>query len=183
MENAGEELTGSYLKWVLDCDFVEYNLNTRFVQGEIDVVGINLSKKTVYLCEVATHLETGLQYTKNKRPDNVDRFVKKFEKDIEYAKRFFQDYDKVFMLWSPIVKSGKKESMYNQMNDLQKIQDTIKQKFSTDIQIIVNDEYLQCINKLRVVAKKKTEAMNTTIMRFLQIDEKTKAYAWRNKRT
>ena len=68
---SGEELVGSYLREVLECDFVEFNLRARFVQGEIDVIGINTAKKTVYICEVATHLETGLQYVKDNRPDNV----------------------------------------------------------------------------------------------------------------
>lgn len=89
MENPGEELVGSYLRAVLECDFVEYNLSTRFTQGEIDVIGISSVKKIVYLCEVATHLETGLQYVRERRPDNIKRFVKKFEKDIRYATTYF----------------------------------------------------------------------------------------------
>ena len=82
MEYLGEELVGSYLREVRECGFVEFNLRTRFVPGEIDVIGINTAKKTVYICEVATHLG-GLQYVKERHPDNVERFVKKFEKDIE----------------------------------------------------------------------------------------------------
>lgn len=66
MENPGEELVGSYLRAALECDFVEYNLSTYFTQGEIDVIGISSAKKTVYLCVVATHLETGLQICKRK---------------------------------------------------------------------------------------------------------------------
>jgi len=54
VENPGEELVGSYLRAVLECDFVEYNLSTRFTQGEIDVIGISSVKRIVYLCEVAT---------------------------------------------------------------------------------------------------------------------------------
>jgi hypothetical protein len=75
MENPGEEIVGSYLREVLECDFVEFNLRTRFTQGETDVVGINTAKKTAYICEVATHLETGLQYVKERHPDNIERFV------------------------------------------------------------------------------------------------------------
>ena len=39
MENPGEHLVGQYLRTMKKCDFVEYNLRTIFVQGEIDVVG------------------------------------------------------------------------------------------------------------------------------------------------
>ena len=113
MQNPGEEIVGEYLKAILNCDFVQYNLNIPGIQGEIDVVGINLNDKNLYVCEVATHLVTGMQYTKNKRPDNVDRFVSKFSKNIIYAKNYFSGYTKHFMLWSPIVKSGRKNSVYN----------------------------------------------------------------------
>lgn len=72
MENPGEEVVGSYLRRVLDCDFVDHNPSTKFTQGEIDVIGINSSKKIVYICEVVTHLETGVLYVgKDNRPDNV----------------------------------------------------------------------------------------------------------------
>ena len=87
MEDPGEHLVGQYLKEIEKCDFVEYNLQTKSRQGEIDVVGINSSKNIVYICEVATHLQ-GLQYVKNNQPDNFDRFMKKFEKDIGYANIF-----------------------------------------------------------------------------------------------
>lgn len=49
MENPGEEIVGSYLREVLECDFVGFNLRTKFTQGEIDVVGINTAKKTAYI--------------------------------------------------------------------------------------------------------------------------------------
>jgi hypothetical protein len=176
MENAGEELAGNYLRWVLKCDFVEYNLSTKVVQGEIDVVGINLEKNILYVCEVATHLETGLQYTKNAQPDNVDKFAKKFDKDIKYANEFFPDYKKIFMLWSPIVKSTKEGSKHNQMRDVEEIKNTINKKFNVNLELIINEKFLECIQELRNVAKETTQAMPTTIMRFLQIDEKTEKY-------
>jgi len=113
MENPGEHLVGQYLRHLKNCDFVEYNLQTKFKQGEIDVVGINSDEKQVYICEVATHLETGLQYTKNNRPDNVERFKSKFIKNIKYAKDNFQGYDCHYMLWSPIVKIPKKKDTIN----------------------------------------------------------------------
>jgi hypothetical protein len=79
MENIGETLVGDYLKVILGCDFVEFNLYTPDVQGEIDVVGINAKAKKIYICEVATHLVTGLMYVnpQDKTPDNVDRLSKK----------------------------------------------------------------------------------------------------------
>ena len=45
MPNPGEELVGEYLKNIKHCEFVEYNLHTPEVQGEIDVVGIDVEAK------------------------------------------------------------------------------------------------------------------------------------------
>jgi len=75
MNNIGEEICGCYLQEVLGCDFVQYNLHHRTVQGEIDVIGINIdnNERTVYICEVVTHTKTGLRYTKGGQSDNVSR--------------------------------------------------------------------------------------------------------------
>ncbi|MEJ8816228.1 hypothetical protein WKW77_34640 [Variovorax ureilyticus] len=98
--NVGEQLVSSYLRYIRKCDFIQTNLYTVDVQGEIDVVGINLREKKVYICEVAIHLTTGLQYVKDKRPNNVNKLVEKFTQDIAYARRYLADYSHEFMLWS-----------------------------------------------------------------------------------
>lgn len=90
MQNPGEEIVGEYLKYFLGCDFIEYNLYTPDVQGEIDVVGINPKNKIVYICEVATHLVTGLQYVKDCQSDNVNRFTKKIPKKHSICKQVFR---------------------------------------------------------------------------------------------
>jgi hypothetical protein len=163
MENPGEELVGSYLRAALECDFVEYNLSTYFTQGEIDVIGISSAKRTVYLYEVATHLETGLQYVRERRPDNVNRFVKKFEKDIRYATTYFSEFKKEFMLWSPIVKSSKEGSIYNQVADIEQIKRIVKEKYGVELKIIINEEYMKCIKRLREAVMKRTDEMKTPI--------------------
>jgi len=177
MENPGEHLVGQYLRTVKNCDFVEYNLQTKFVQGEIDVVGIDSAKKQIYICEVATHLETGLQYVKNKRPNNVERFQSKFSKNIEYAKRNFQEYECHYMLWSPIVKIPKKEdTKNNQEQDLREIKMFLKKKFNVELELVYNQKYLNCIAELRAIARETTQEMSSPIMRFLQIEEKLKIH-------
>ena len=117
MQNLGEEIVGVYLQEIKNCDFVQYNLHNPDIQGEIDVIAINMAKKTVYVCEVATHLITGFQYTKNKRPDRVNRLINKFQKDIDYAEKYFGDYKRIYMFWSPIVKISSKNAKYNQFDD------------------------------------------------------------------
>lgn len=175
MENPGEHLVGQYLHEIKKCDFVEYNLHTTHMQGEIDVVGIDSSKKTVYICEVATHLVGGLQYTKGSQPDNVNRFVKKFTKNIQYANENFKGFKKVFMLWTPIIRIPRTHNTkHNQLRDIQEIVHKIKKTTGVEIQTIYNADFLKVIQELRDVASQTTQAMNSPIMRFLQIEESLK---------
>ena len=92
--NLGEEIVAAYLQYIKGCEFIQQNLYTPDVQGEIDVVGIDLETKTIYVCEVAIHLVTGLYYV----PSNVIKLTEKFSKDIEYANKYFPDYTRQFML-------------------------------------------------------------------------------------
>ena len=175
MENPGEHLVGQYLRTAKKCDFVEYNLQTIKPQGEIDVVGIDSSKMKIYICEVATHLETGLLYVKNGQSDNVERFKSKFCKNIEYAKLNFQQYECHYMLWTPIIKIPRDaNSKNNQERDLQEIKSFLKEKYDIELQLVYNQQYLDCIDELREIAKSITQEMNSPIMRFLQIEEKLK---------
>jgi hypothetical protein len=102
MENPGERLVGDYLRHIKGCDFVDFNVYTTAVQGEIDVVGVASAKKQAYICEVVTHLTTGIQYVKDKRPDTSDRLIRKFIKDVQYGTHAFPDYSVEYMLWSPL---------------------------------------------------------------------------------
>lgn len=176
MENPGEELVGSYLKFVLECDFVDYNPSTRDSQGEMDVIGINTAKKIVYICEVVTHLETGLQYVKDRRPDNVSRITNKFQRGIEYGSKYLKEFERHYMLWSPIVKSPKGDTLHNQRRDIDEISANIKQKFGIELDVFTNEKYLKAIESLRNVALSRTDELKTPIMRFLQIEEKLKAH-------
>lgn len=172
MQNPGEEIVGEYLKYFLGCDFVEYNLYTPDVQGEIDVVGINPKDKVVYICEVATHLVTGLQYVKDSQPDNVDRFTKKFRKNIQYANKYFEDYEKHFMLWSPIVKNQGSGAKNNQTRDIEEIQGNLRTEFGIELEPIINQAYLNCLTQLREYAAKETKELKSPILRLMQIEEK-----------
>jgi hypothetical protein len=88
--NVGEEIVAAYLEHVENCDFVQRHLYTKDVQGEIDVVGINLKENKVYLCESAVHLTTGLLYVKDGKTNNIDKLVEKFSKDIDYAEIYLK---------------------------------------------------------------------------------------------
>jgi hypothetical protein len=147
------------------------NLDTVETHGEIDVVGINLKDKRVYVCEVAIHLTTGLQYVKDKRPNNINKLTEKFSKDIEYANKYFAKYDKHFMLWSPVVRGRKDESPYDQIVHLDTVDQNVKAKHNVCIEFVVNQKFLACTNEMRAYAKKSTADLKCPVMRLLQIEE------------
>ena len=66
--NTGEYLVGAYLKLIVGCDFVDYNVRAPGggLAGppELDVVGFHFKEGTVSLCEVATHIR-GTLYINN----------------------------------------------------------------------------------------------------------------------
>ena len=171
MLNVGEQLVSSYLRYIRKCDFIQTNLYTVESQGDIDVVGLNIAEQQVYICEVAIHLTTGLQYVKNKRPNNVQKLTDKFSRDIGYARKYFGEYNQHFMLWSPIVKNTKGKPEYNQVQHLAEIEANIKRQYDIDIECIVNEKFYACLEELRLYAVTQTAALQCPLMRLMQIEE------------
>src|SRR5690606_32287892 len=148
-----------YLQVIKGCDFVQYNLYTPGTQGEIDVIAINLKERIVYICEVAVHLVTGLMYVTDRRPDNVRRFINKFEKDIAYAEEYFPDHERVYMLWSPIVKNSRAGAKYNQLGDVEEIVSHFRTTRGIEIHPIINERFLEVLQQLRAYAGAQTEEL------------------------
>jgi hypothetical protein len=170
--NTGEELVSSYLRYILGCEFIQKNLYTVYTQGEIDVVGINLKEKSVYICEVAIHLITGLQYTKGAAPNNFQKLTEKLSRDIEYANAFFPEYKKNIMLWTPIVKIGKDGSKHSQARDIKDIEINILNKYGIEVNFVINEKFLSCLREMRNFARKETSELKCPVMRFMQIEER-----------
>jgi Holliday junction resolvase-like predicted endonuclease len=168
--NVGEEIAGLYLQIDRGCDFVQYNLYTPDVQGEIDVVAVNFADRIVYVCEVAVHLVTGLQYVKGTSPDTLERFLKKFNKDIDYAEKAFPDFDRRYMLWSPIVKSSGPTAKYDQMKAVEEVQRKIRLSRGVEIDLVVNEAFQDVLSKLKAYAGTKTEELKSPVLRLLQIE-------------
>lgn len=171
MENPGERLVGDYLRYVRNCDFVDFNVYTKKVQGEIDVIGVANQEKRAYICEVVTHLTTGIQYVKDRRPDTATRLIKKFEKDIAYGADAFPQYEVDYMLWSPVVKRSKGKPEYDQFAHLKKVEETIKSQTGISLHLVINQDYVEAINSLRKYASEETKELKSPILRFLQIEE------------
>jgi hypothetical protein len=156
----GELVVGAYLKEVVGCDFVDYNVRPpgggRAGQFEFDVLGLHLGGDTAYLCEVATHLG-GLNYGGKSRQDTLDRIARKHGRQRDYAKaqlRHFRQHR--FMLWSPYVPVG----------------------FLTDglarlarLELVVNGDYTRAMEALREQARATTRDAGNAFFRALQILE------------
>ena len=169
--NVGEQLVSSYLRYVRGCEFIQTNLYTVEAHGEIDVVGINLKEKRVYICEVAIHLTTGLQYVKDKRPNNIQKLTDKFSRDIEYATKYFAEYERHFKLWSPIVKDSKGQAQYIQLGHLKAVKANILEKYGVDLECVVNEAFHSCLKELRQFAAAQTAELQCPLLRLLQIEE------------
>lgn len=174
--NVGEEIVAAYLQYIKGCEFIQQNLYTPDVQGEIDVVGIVLESRTIYVCEVAVHLITGLLYTKNTQPNNVSKLTEKFSRDIEYANKYFSDYEKHFMLWTPIIRIPLYTTKHNQMRDIEEIVANIRGKYGVELECIINHKFSECLAELRSYARKETKNLQSPILRYLQIEEKLKSH-------
>ena len=154
----GEYVVGAYLKIILGCDFVDYNVRVpeEGLKGlnEIDVIGLDFKNKTAYLCEVVTHLR-GALYKDNKTTVKVIK--KKYENLKDYAKKYLKNFSKHhFMLWSPVVPKG-----------------YITQKLERikGLELIINEKYTKCIEELREKAQKTTRDTGNPFFRVLQILE------------
>jgi hypothetical protein len=169
--NVGEEICGEWLRHVKGCEFVQYNVQTVQTQGEIDVIGINLNEHTVYACEVAVHLVTGLLYVKDNKSDNVPSLTKKFRKDIGYIRATFPDYNHIVMLWSPVVNNEKEGSKYNGLRDIRDIISAVEVEHGVTVEAVINQRYQAALDELRDVAGKETKALDSSVMRYLQVEE------------
>lgn len=152
--NIGEEICGEWLRHKRECEFIQYNLKIPGVPGEIDVIGLSMKNRTVYACEVAIHLATGLLYVKEKQPDNVPRLIAKFRKDVAYLCKEFPDYERVYMLWSPVVRNQKTGAKHNQMNDIKVIAETLNSESQVQIEMVVNRKFQEALEALRAVAER-----------------------------
>lgn len=169
MPNLGEEICGEYLKYILNCEFVTYNVTNPDIQGEIDVIGINLEQKMICVCEVAVHTG-GLHYNKNSAPDNYKRFVSKFDKDIAYAQKYFGKYKIKPMIWSPIVKISNKNAKNNAMDELIGVVKYVNDTYKLDLELVINEKFQQAINDLKEYTDKETSEFRSNVMRMFQIE-------------
>lgn len=159
--DVGEYIVGAYLKVVLGCDFIDYNVRPPGggLEGlnELDVVGLDFNNQTAYLCEVTTHIR-GTLYGSN--TETIAKIIKKHERQKAYAEKFLSNFpNRRYMLWAPVVPVGYITS------ELAKVK---------SLELFINQTYTACIDELRVLAKRHTNDMRNPFFRTLQILEALK---------
>ena len=154
----GEYVVGAYLKLILGCDVVDYNVRPPGggLQGlaEFDVVGLKFGGKEAFVCEVTTHLD-GLKYGNNQ--ETIERIQRKYERQQQYARTCLTSFENVhFMFWSPVVPRGYLTRELSKLDGLD---------------IIINEEYKARVGKLRELARETTRDVGNPFFRALQILE------------
>lgn len=112
-----------------------------------------------------------MQYVKDGRPNNVNKLTEKFSKDIKYANKFFPDYEKHFMLWTPIVKRARPSAKHDQMRDIEEIKANLKVRYGVNLECIINEKFAQCLSELRHFAGRETKELKSPVLRFIQVEE------------
>jgi hypothetical protein len=156
----GEYIVGAWLKLVINCDVVDYNLRiTREGQvglNELNVLGLDFKNKTAYLCEVNTHLN-GLQYRNTNSA--IESIGNKYFNMSKYAKEYLSDYPiHHLMFWAPIVYPSV-ESVLRKLERLE---------------LVINNDYTSNIKALQEIAQKRIDDTGNPAFRILQILEHMK---------
>jgi hypothetical protein len=164
MPEMGEYIVGSYLRLILGCELVIYNQKLSRKKGEfseVDVLGIDVDKNTVYICEVVTHIG-GMLY--RNYTETMKRIKRKFQDNIKYADNIFPSHNKIYMLWSPYVNKGKLTNYFEKLHNELRISENI-------FKLVINKKYTKKVNELRVKAKKDMKDSGEPFFRALQILE------------
>jgi len=151
----GEYIVGAWLKLVIKCDIVDYNLKiTRSGQvglNELNVLGLDFKNKAAYLCEINTHLD-GLHYKNSNLA--IETIGNKYFNMRRYADEYLPDFpNRHLMFWAPIV-APSVESVLSKLSGLE---------------LIINNSYTANVQSLQDIAQKGTEDTGNPAFRMMQI--------------
>ena len=153
----GEYVVGAYMKLILNCDVVDYNVRDRSgtklqALGELDVIGLRFNDRAAYICEATTHIR-GIQYGTSEV--TIKKICDKHERQKDYAKKNLKDFTQHhFMLWSPRVTSKKVLAGLSKVKSLE---------------LIINEVYTAKVDELVAYAKNNAGDTNNPFMRSLQL--------------
>ncbi|NYZ11610.1 hypothetical protein HL658_03540 [Azospirillum sp. RWY-5-1] len=153
-----EYVLGAYLKPEEGCDVVDYNVRPPGGGleglGELDVVGYDFRNGRAFLCEVTTHIK-GLQI--GTYESTVRKITEKHARQRAYAASHLQRFDEIrFQFWSPRVPKGYLTERLSRIDGLE---------------LVINGQYRECVERLRLRAKVETQDAVNPFFRVLQILE------------
>lgn len=156
MPDIGEDLVGAYLREIVECPVVQFNVRTGSAQGEIDVVGLKLNAgrvTEVWLCEVSTHTSGLGGYQGNV----AGKFRNKIASVKSYADATYPEAIRHIEVWSPKVRPAM----------LRKLEDVWSEH--ADVQLVANEDYAERVGALAHVARRTTAFSDSPSFRLLQI--------------
>jgi hypothetical protein len=166
-EDIGESLVGSYLRYVLGCEFVLFNTYLSGEQGEIDVIGIRLGEpRDIYFAEVTTHLD-GMTYGGNKQ--TVGKVRDKLLRAGRFAQQKFPTDRHHFQVWSPRVAVGAMTTAFDEMTAEFAARDA-------RLTFVINQTYGEAVQALIQVAKTNGKATSDPAFRLLQVLARAKSH-------
>ena len=160
----GESLVGAYMRYVRDCEVVVYNTYLRDRQGELDVIAVKTDPRTIWLCEVTTHITGGGMLIVGTGGENttIQRIRKKLERATEFADITFPGDQHRFEIWSPRVPVGATTQAFEEM----------REQFAAagrSLDFVINEEYTARVKELLDHARSNTSATNEPPYRMLQV--------------
>lgn len=156
MIDIGEDLVGSYLRKVVGCTLVQFNVRTSINQAEIDVVGLTLEEDRIaelWLCEVSTHTG-GLGGYGGDVPGKI---ATKLASVKTYADTSFPGVPRHIEVWSPKVQPAMAARLAQVFDD------------HPDVELVVNDDYADRVRRLSKLARRETAYSDSPSFRLLQI--------------
>jgi hypothetical protein len=178
----GEQIVGSYLRIINDCDIVSYNQRSKEEgqQMEIDVLGVESTSgsQTVYGCEVVTHIRGSLysgdpdqsgwwdNFGNPSYQHSLERIWDKFDEDYKLLKEVFDDAEEYkLQFWAPYVSRG------ILTDGLEELQSQFEEEYGEHIELIINGDYSERVGELQDAASDTKKSYDEPAFRFLQILE------------
>jgi hypothetical protein len=151
----GEHLVGAYLEFCSGCGVVSYDHSLVGEQGDIDVLGLDLSGRRVFAVEVKTHIGGLGGYKGQEGP--------KLRQQIERAQRFLEsqlsDWDRHYAIWSPHVAPKTEAAIRAALDD----------PSIPIVDLVINAEFASRLNELSVKARGDARFRTNPAFRLLQI--------------
>jgi Holliday junction resolvase-like predicted endonuclease len=156
MIDIGEDLVGAYLRMVVECQIVQFNVRTGIGQGEIDVIGLRVDENRIveaWFCEVSTHTGGLGGY----QGDAVGKMTKKLKSVRAYAKSTYPRVTSHIQVWAPKVTPGMQS----------KLQPALRGK--PDAELVCETGYTERIQALARKARTEKAYNDSSSFRLLQV--------------